>query len=188
MTAHPDDERRAGSHMTAVLAMLCAVLFVFAVPFLFIRFAEGRRGSSAAAPVAPRTEEMLAGERVYQRNCTGCHEWRGEGRPGRYPPLIGASWLLDDKETPIRITLLGITGQMDVSGQPYDNVMPNFGVTLTDAEIANVLTFVRGSWGNGGSAITPEDVAKVRASLAGKSEPWKGGAALQEAKKTTILH
>jgi mono/diheme cytochrome c family protein len=187
MTAQPDDERRAGNHMTAVLAMLCAVLFVFAVPFLFIRFAEGRAGASAAATAAPRTEEMLAGERVYQRNCAGCHEWRGEGRPGRYPPLAGASWLLDDKETPIRITLLGVAGSMDVDGRSYDNVMPNFGVTLTDAEIANVLTFVRGSWGNGGSAITPEEVAKVRASLAGRNEAWKGGAALLEAKKTRVL-
>lgn len=187
MTAQPDDEPRAGNHMPAVLAMLCAVLVVFAVPFLFIRYAEGRRGARAAAPVAPRTEEMLAGERVYQRNCAGCHEWRGEGRPGRYPSLVGASWLLDDKETPIRLLLLGISGPMDVGGQRFDNMMPNFGVTLTDAEIANVLTFVRGSWGNGGSAITPDEVAKVRASLARRNDPWKGGAALLEAKKTPVL-
>ena len=182
MSPRTDAELTTGSHAPAALAMLLAVLFVLAVPWLFIRFSERR-----AAPASAPTADARAGERVYQRNCIACHEARGEGRPGKYPPLVGASWLLDDKETPIRIALLGVSGPMDVGGRRYDNLMPNFGVNLTDEALASVLTYARASWGNAGSPITPDDVAKVRASLAGETAVWSGGAALLEAKKTTVL-
>src|SRR5690242_15266103 len=116
-------EKKAGSHVPAVLAMLIAVSFVLAVPFLFIRYSERKAPHGEAAPVVD--EEMLAGERIYQRVCLGCHEARGQGRPGVYPPLVGSPWLIEDVETPIRITLLGVTGPMDVAGRKYDNTMPN---------------------------------------------------------------
>lgn len=155
--------------MPAVLAMACAALFILAVPFMFIKLGGDRKGPAAAVP---QDDEMLAGERIYQRNCLSCHENHGEGRPGQYPPLASASWLLDDVETPIRLLLLGAAGPMEVEGKRYDNVMPNFGVNLSDEDLANVLTYARGSWGNRGSSVTPHQVARVRASLAGKHGPW----------------
>ncbi|APR78267.1 Cytochrome c oxidase polypeptide II [Minicystis rosea] len=190
MSSTNEAESKPGSHMPVVLAMLIAVLFVLAVPWMFIKYTEKnpRAGAAVAAQAVAASDEMLAGERIYQRNCVSCHQARGEGRPGQYPSLVGASWLLDDKETPIRITLLGVTGAMEADGRTYQNVMPNFGVNLTDADIANVLTFARASWGNKGGMIRPEDVAQVRASLAGKKDSWNGGAALLEAKKTPVLH
>jgi mono/diheme cytochrome c family protein len=109
------------------------------------------------------------------------------GKPGRYPPLIGTSWLLEDKETPIRITLLGAAGPMEVNGAVYNDVMPNFGMTLPDDEIALVLTYLRSSSGNSAPAIARDDVAKVRASLGDRVEPWAGGAALAAARATRIL-
>jgi len=172
-------EKKAGSHVPAVLMMVIAVLFVFAVPFGFIRYTE--RGA-ARAEAAPVDAEMLAGEKIYQRSCLGCHEARGQGRPRVYPPLVGSPWLIEDAETPIRITLLGITGPMEVAGRRYDNTMPNFGVTLTDEDVARVLTFARGMWGNKAPAVSAAQVAKVRASLEGRTGAWKGGAALIEAK------
>jgi mono/diheme cytochrome c family protein len=173
-------ENKKGSHMPAVLGMLIAVSAVLSVPFLFIRYADRNAPRAESSPV---DEEMLAGERVYQRSCLGCHEARGQGRPGQYPPLAGSTWLTEDVETPIRIMLLGVAGPMEVDGRRYDNVMPNFGVTLTDEDIARVLTFSRRMWGNKASAITVGDVARVRASLEGRHAPWKGGAELLEAKK-----
>ena len=189
MTSRNEAESKPGSHMPVVLIMLIAVLLVLAVPWMFIQYTERhpRAGAAVAEQAVAASDEMLAGERIYQRNCVSCHQARGEGRPGQYPSLIGASWLLDDKETPIRITLLGVAGAMEADGRTYQNVMPNFGVNLTDADIANVLTFARASWGNKGGMIKPEEVAKVRASLAGKTDPWKGGAALIEAKKQPVL-
>ncbi|WP_438010377.1 hypothetical protein WME89_18090 [Sorangium sp. So ce321] len=61
---------------------------------------------------------------------------------------MGSSWVLDDPETPIRIMLLGVAGPMEVNGAVFNDVMPNLGVTLTDEEVALVLTYVRSSWGN----------------------------------------
>jgi nitrite reductase (NO-forming) len=69
-----------------------------------------------------------------------------------------------DKEHTIRAVLAGLSGPITVNGQPYNNVMPAW-AHLTDHEIANVLTYVRQSFGNQGEPVTDEEVASVRASL-----------------------
>ncbi|MFT3771845.1 MAG: cytochrome c [Minicystis sp.] len=166
---------KSGAHMPAVLGLLIAVIVVLAVPWIFIKHTERGRRPAAAADAPASTEDMLAGERVYQRNCVSCHEARGEGRPGQYPSLIGAPWLLEDKETPIRITLLGAFGAMDVGGQTYRNVMPNFGVNLTDTDLANVLTFARGSWGTRAPPSRPR--TSPRCAPRSKAAPRRGTAA-----------
>lgn len=142
---------------------------------------------NAADSKAHHTEAYDQGSRVYIRTCVSCHEPRGEGKIGRYPTLVKTPWVLDDKETPIRIVLLGISGPIEVDGQRYDGYMPNLGVTLSDENIANVLTFVRSSWGNDAPPISADDVARVRASLGDRTEPWKGGDELLEAKKAGRL-
>jgi mono/diheme cytochrome c family protein len=177
------DPKPKANHLPAVLVMLFAVSFVLFVPLLFIRFSE-RRAQAAGDRVVD--EVMLAGERVYQRNCVGCHEPRGEGRSVAFPPLVGSSWLLDDKETPIRATLLGLAGPIEVGGHRFHGSMPNFGVTLSDHDLASVLTYARSSWGNKAGPITPDEVAQVRASLGNRIDPWTGEALLK-AKQTQIL-
>ncbi|WP_437638203.1 hypothetical protein [Sorangium sp. So ce854] len=87
----------------------------------------------------------------------------------------------------IRITLLGVTGPMEVNGALYNDVMPDLGVTLSDEEIALVLTYARSSWGSSAPAITRDEVAKVRASLGDRLEPWASGAALAAARATRVL-
>jgi mono/diheme cytochrome c family protein len=175
------------SHMPAVLAMMIVAVGVLSVPWLLLR-ADQRKAPVGQSLIPGLTEEeYVTGAKLYYRACAGCHEPRGEGRPGRYPPLVGASWLLDDKETPIRITLLGVSGAMEVGGQRYEGVMPNLGVTLSDEDIALVLSYVRGSFGNRAPVITKEEVAKVRASLGDRVAPWSGGEALIEARGTRVL-
>ena len=66
-----------------------------------------------------------------------------------------------DKARSIRIVLRGMSGPISVNGTTYDSVMPPV-VQLTDEQVANVLTYVRNTWGNSGDAVTPEEVAKVR--------------------------
>lgn len=89
-----------------------------------------------------------------------------------WPPLVASPWLIEDHETPIRIVLLGMHGPLQVRGTTFNNVMPNQGVTMSDQEIAEVLTYARGAWGNTAGAITTAEVAAVRAGLAGRSAPW----------------
>ncbi|AKU98543.1 Cytochrome C [Labilithrix luteola] len=122
--------------------------------------------------VAASTE--VNGQAVFQASCAPCHQASGLGIPKTFPPLVGSTWLLEDKETPIRIVLLGLQGPIEVNGERYQNTMPALR-TLRDAEIAAVLTHERSSWGNQAPEITEEDVRAVRESLAGRTEPWNGG-------------
>jgi mono/diheme cytochrome c family protein len=69
-----------------------------------------------------------------------------------------------DKERSIHVVLAGLSGPVTVNGQTYNNVMPSW-AHLTDHEIANVLTYVRNSFGNRGDPVRDDEVAKVRASL-----------------------
>jgi mono/diheme cytochrome c family protein len=124
---------------------------------------------------------------AYQKSCAGCHQANGLGVAGAFPPLAASPWLLEDRETPIRVVLLGLSGPIEVAGKSYSGVMPAFGPTLADREIALALTHARTSFGNQAAAITADEVAQVRASLAGRSEPWAGGAALEEARRTRVL-
>ncbi|WP_438010362.1 cytochrome c [Sorangium sp. So ce321] len=189
-TTSKRDEARDGEQNTAhVVVILLIVAFgVLALPWMVLRKLEARAPPSRRGLAAGVTADDLAqGGKIYYRSCTGCHQARGEGKPGRYPPLVGSSWVLDDPETPIRIMLLGVAGPMEVNGAVFNDVMPNLGVTLTDEEVALVLTYVRSSWGNSAPAITRDEVAKVRASLGDRQAPWTGGAELAAARAARVL-
>jgi mono/diheme cytochrome c family protein len=108
------------------------------------------------------------GKEVYLRDahCVTCHQADGRGTPGVYPPLAGSDWL-DDDERLIKITLKGLWGPIEVSGQHFDPTrgvppMMGFGEMLNDIEMAAVLTYVRQSFGNNGNLVTAEQVGKVR--------------------------
>jgi len=86
----------------------------------------------------------------------------GGGVPNMNPPLIKTSYVLGDKKRIIKVVLNGFTQNMDIDGESYSNNMPpqNF---LKDQEIADVLTYVRNSFGNKATAIKVADVKTVRA-------------------------
>lgn len=181
-----NEEGRAHSPWVSALVVAVIAIFVLGMPWFLVRAAH--RSSEANLVADPIGEaEHVAGAKTYARSCSSCHQPRGEGKPGRYPSLIDSPWLVEDKETPIRIVLLGIEGPIEAHGQVYDGVMPNMGITLSDRDIAQVLTYVRSSFGNDAEPITEEEVAKVRASLGGRTKPWQGGAELIEARKTPVL-
>lgn len=110
------------------------------------------------------------GAEVFMReaHCSTCHQPQGTGLGTIYPPLVNSPWVLGDETRLIKLTLHGLWGKIDVNGTIYD---PSLGVPpmtafksiLKDDELAGVLTFVRNTWGNKASAISPEAVKKVRA-------------------------
>jgi nitrite reductase (NO-forming) len=108
--------------------------------------------------------QMEKGKRVYMQTCFACHQPTGLGLPGVFPPLAKSDYLMADKSRSITGVIKGNTGPMKVNGTDYNGVMPP--VMLTDEQIANVLTYVRNSFGNEGEAVTLEEVAKVRAEIA----------------------
>jgi len=115
------------------------------------------------------------GEAIYEMACLPCHQPEGKGLPGVYPPLAGSEWVHGDPARLIRIVLHGLTGTIIVSGQTFggpDAVpMPSLS-GLTDKQIADVLTFVRTEFGAKTSAVSADEVKKVRATTANRAEPW----------------
>lgn len=96
--------------------------------------------------------------------CGGCHQGNGNGIPGQFPPLAGSEWVTGGTERLIRVTQHGLVGAISVKGQAYNTPggMQPFGAAMSAQDLANVLTYVRNSWGNEGTMITKEMVQKVR--------------------------
>jgi nitrite reductase (NO-forming) len=106
---------------------------------------------------------MEKGRRVYTQVCFACHQPEGQGMPGVFPPLAKSDYLMADKSRAITALIKGLGGAITVNGQQYNGVMPPS--TLNDEQIANVLTFVRNSWGNNGDIVTVDEVKKVHAEI-----------------------
>lgn len=107
---------------------------------------------------------MSRGQATFIGICSTCHQREGQGLGSVFPPLASSDFLMADEERSIRLVIQGLTGPIQVNGAEFNGVMPPF-ANLTDHEIADVLTYVRGSFGNEGSPITDEAVARVRASI-----------------------
>lgn len=124
-----------------------------------------RRGTKATAkpatPVAKTTPIASKGQELYQLYCSSCHKADGSGVPGTFPPLRGTEQVTGSSETVLKIVLQGLSGPIKVNGETYDQQMPGFGF-LTDAEIANITTYIRTNFGNNASTIIPSEVTKAR--------------------------
>ncbi|MCC7131027.1 MAG: nitrite reductase, copper-containing [Gemmatimonadales bacterium] len=117
--------------------------------------------AKAAAVASTPAERRTFGQRTYQQTCAACHQADGRGIVGAFPPLAGSDYLNADPTRAIQIVLFGLSGPVTVNGQQYNSVMP--GQVLSDEDVANVLSYVYSQWGNAGTAVTPEQVKKVRA-------------------------
>lgn len=112
------------------------------------------------------------GRAVFEVVCSVCHNSDGKGKPGTVPPLAGSEWVLGSPNRLIRIPLSGLSGPVQVNGTDWNLSMPAMGAALPDDDLAAVLTYIRQSWGNKASAITPEQVHAVRAEIGNRSQPW----------------
>jgi mono/diheme cytochrome c family protein len=102
------------------------------------------------------------GQTVYTTFCLTCHQVDGSGVPNLNPPLIKTKWTLGPKTVLIEQVLKGSNGKVEIDGETFHNTMPPL-ATLTDQQIADVLTFVRNNFGNKASQVTPAEVKAVRA-------------------------
>jgi mono/diheme cytochrome c family protein len=128
-------------------------------------------GSQAVAE-APATP-MDLGKKLYGNNCANCHQGSGEGAPGKYPPLVGSEYVLGSKERLAAIVLKGIEGPLNVKGVTFSTqVMPAQETILTPEKIANVITYIRGAWGNTAGAVDSGDVAAAKSKFASHSAAW----------------
>jgi len=116
--------------------------------------------------------DLTRGKAVYENICGLCHNNDGTGKPNQAPPFVGSEWVLGSPNRMIRIPLVGLSGPLKVKDQQWDLAMPNMGAALSDDDLAAVLTYIRQSWGNKASAITPEQVKAVKAQVGNRTQAW----------------
>ncbi|OQP63991.1 hypothetical protein A3860_21460 [Niastella vici] len=124
-----------------------------------VKTAAATKPATKATPAA--SPAIAAGKIVYTQNCAACHQADGGGVQDLNPPLSKTSYVLGNKTRLINVVLEGLSQQL-VDGEKYGNAMPPLNY-LSDKDIANVLTFIRASFGNKASAVTEGEVKKARA-------------------------
>lgn len=115
-------------------------------------------------------KNLVGGAKIYQQFCSACHQMNGKGASGRFPPLINTDWVTGDKERLIQVMLKGMEGSLEIDGEVYNGVMPQHSF-LKDQEIAQVLSYVRSSFGNEASGIEETEVGELRKKQEESGEP-----------------
>ena len=139
-----------------------------------LAYLQGQIIEADAAPVYTThltgTEKaiFLRGAEVFNRegHCITCHQSDGKGLPAaQFPPLAGSEWVTGPEERLIKLTLHGLSGPIEVKGEKFPGVVPMTPFKmLSDQEVAEVLSFVRNTFGNKAPVVTAETVKRVRTS------------------------
>jgi mono/diheme cytochrome c family protein len=141
--------------------VLAAMLLIVAISG-YVNAQTKKKKSGSGASAKPSAATMEHGAKIYTLNCLTCHFVDGGGVPNMNPPLSKTSWVLGDKPRLIKVVLNGFAQNVEIDGQTYSNNMAPHAF-LKDDEIADVLTYVRNSFGNKASAVKVSEVKAVRA-------------------------
>jgi cytochrome c oxidase cbb3-type subunit II len=125
--------------------------------------ASGAATGAAGTAAIPGAAAISHGKDVFTTICAACHQATGKGIPGVFPSLAGNAAVNDaDPTLHVHTVLFGAQGVV-VGGVKYASPMPPLGGQLSDEDIADVIDYERGAWGNHGKLVTVAEVAKVRA-------------------------
>lgn len=125
-----------------------------------------RAGATARKLAAAR--DLSLGERLYLDNCNACHFVSGKGAERVFPQLDGATVVTADKPDALLHVILAGAATPSTERAPSVLPMPGFAKRLNDAEVAQLATFLRQGWSNRASAVSVEQVERVRAGIAGQ--------------------
>ena len=118
------------------------------------------RESETSAPAAATPSER--GRKLYQDHCAGCHGDAGRGVPGAYPALAGSRAVTMRSTANLVHVVLEGGFPPTTAGNPRPFGMPPFSNVLHDDDVAELLSFVRASWGNRAPSVSALDVARAR--------------------------
>lgn len=118
--------------------------------------------ANANATQAPAQTAAVSGANVYQTNCSSCHGADGKGSPGAFPPLAHNPFVTGPATAVIHVVKNGLTGPVKIGSQTYNGQMPAWKSTLSNDQIAAVVTHIRTSWGNTAGAVTSAQVAAAK--------------------------
>lgn len=181
---NPEPEEGANPMPWSVI-LLAAVLFAFGIVYIARTtmnnapaLGDSRTVADLQGPAPAAAGAAVEGAAVFTARCAACHQASGQGLPGVFPPLAGSEWVTGKPHTVAAIVLHGVNNTMTVKGKTYNGAMPAFKDQLQDAELAAVLTHIRGAWGNQGDAVTADTVAQVRRNTGAQAQPYNGDADL----------
>jgi mono/diheme cytochrome c family protein len=144
-----------------------------------VAFATRQPGIAAAAAGQAAdavSDPVAAGQAVFEKNCSSCHQGQGQGVPAVFPPLVGSEWVTGSPETVVRILLHGLQGPVQVAGATYNGAMPAWKDVLRDGEIAAVATYIRQLGANSADAVPAATVTTLREAEAARTTPWTADA------------
>jgi alcohol dehydrogenase (quinone), cytochrome c subunit len=144
----------------------------------YLKTLPATRKESSAFAADPATAAALAsgresgrGAELYLDNCNACHRSTGAGSANVFPALAGNSSVLSPDPTSLIILILKGNPIPRTAASPSALGMPGFGWRLSNEEVAQLLAFIRSSWGNQASGISAVQVAHVRAEWSGPPDP-----------------
>jgi putative membrane-bound dehydrogenase-like protein len=124
-------------------------------------------------------KEFPRGHLIFKTVCQTCHGADGGGIQSLAPPLNQSNWVNGDKNKLISIVLFGLTGPVEVNGKMYKSPeingdMPGIGSNdeFSDADIAQVISFIRSSWSNKASKVSAADIIKIRQQYKGRQKTF----------------
>lgn len=130
----------------------------------------------AAAPASdaakPSPEALERGKAVYMKTCVACHQPNGQGLAPVFPPLDGSEWLQLDNTVLAKLVLRGLQGPIKVKGADYNMVMAPLADALKDGEVADVLNYVRATYGKGGPLADEALVKAAREASKDQKQPY----------------
>lgn len=122
-------------------------------------------GSTAPSLVKAEDSAMVAGKNIYADRCSACHTPSGMGQEGLFPRLADSALINQPNATSlIRVVLAG-SRPVATDSKPTAPSMPSFDANMSDTDVANVLTYIRNSWGNAAAPVSASDVKDLRAEL-----------------------
>jgi len=114
------------------------------------------------------------GKAPYELYCGACHAPDGKGiNDGQFPPLANSEWIDDKSERLIEIVLHGLEGPLEVDGKAYNLAMPPHKDSLTDQQIADIISYVRSSWDHKQPPVSVEQIVAMRKATAKQEGLWK---------------
>ena len=142
-------------------------------------FGDQRTVASLRPPVVlAGAAPAIDGKQLFGGKCAACHQGSGLGVAGVFPPVAASEWVIGDEKILANILLHGVNGEMIVKGNTYKGAMPAW-KSLSDDELAAVLTYIRSDWGNVAPPIKAETIKTQRELTKARTEPYAGGSSIK---------
>lgn len=122
-------------------------------------------GTKVSEPLKADNKAMIVGKSIYADRCSACHSPNGQGQEGMFPRLADSALINSNDATSLIHVVLAGSRPVDTDAAPTSPAMPSFDANMSDADIANVLTYIRNSWGNSAAPVKEKDVNSLRSEL-----------------------